>query len=477
MQKKSSYWLKLGLLLMSTLLYSGCSTGNPAVGSYYSAQVDKYETYSEIARHAIEYTGPESRPLVIIHGFLGSRLKDARNDENIWGEIRVSDALGGYSPELLRNLALPMRQGAKLSDLRDQAIPDGLLTEFKVRIGSLTFNVEGYGTLIEELETIGYHRNPDGKGRKVYIFDYDWRRDLPENAIRLGKFLESCRRQQQQEIEKRFGIADYPVKFDLLGHSMGGLLARYFLRYGGRDLPEDGSLPQVTWAGREYVRRAVLAGTPNDGYLDTGVELVNGLQIAKEAAAYPPAVIGTFPTYYQMLPRTGSRSVLDDENQELDLFDPAVWEKYRWGLLSPEADATLKILLPDVPSPEERRAIARDHLVKCLKRAKTFTTAMRQEAIPPKNVSQVLFLGDAVPTSRRAEPVDGKLKVTEYDAGDGKVTSASARLDLRQGAQSFTPYEDSPVHFDTVIHIPGAHMGLMQSPFFRDNLSYQLQKK
>lgn len=44
---------------------------------------------------------------------------------------------------------------------------------------------------------------------------------------------------------------------------MGGLIARYYLRYGTENLNENGSLPQLSWAGSKLVEHLVVIGTPN----------------------------------------------------------------------------------------------------------------------------------------------------------------------------------------------------------------------
>ncbi len=43
---------------------------------------------------------------------------------------------------------------------------------------------------------------------------------------------------------------------------MGGLVLRYYLRYGAQPLPEDGSIPRLTWAGAANVANAILVATP-----------------------------------------------------------------------------------------------------------------------------------------------------------------------------------------------------------------------
>ena len=82
---------------------------------------------------------------------------------------------------------------------------------------------------------------------------------------------------------------------------MGGLVARYYLEYGAQPLPNDGSLPPLTWAGARYVDRVMLVGTPNAGSIKAIEQLVNGVRFAPILPKYHPAIIGTLPGVYQLL--------------------------------------------------------------------------------------------------------------------------------------------------------------------------------
>src|SRR5262249_10306984 len=157
----------------------------------------------------------------------------------------------------------------------------------------------------------------------------------------------------------------------------------------------DGSTPTPTWAGAPYVSRAVFVATPNAGSVEALANLVEGVSFSWLLPRYPPAVIGTFPALYQLLPRARHRAVLDAAGQPLAPFDPAVWQRYGWGLAAPAADAELAALLPDVPDPATRRAIALDHLAKSLERARRFQTALDVRASPPPGLTLHLFAGDA----------------------------------------------------------------------------------
>jgi hypothetical protein len=259
---------------------------------------------------------------------------------------------------------------------------------------------------------------------------------------------------------------------------MGGLLSGYYLRYGDVDLPADGSVPELTWKGGNYIDKVLIVGTPNAGFLDTCQELIYGLQVAPGTPTFPPAMLGTFATYYQMMPVYGFRSVLyeDDLNgAEVDIFDPDVWIQMKWGLADPAQDKYLQVLLPEVKDPLERRSIALDHLSKCLKRAKQFSAAMQVKARPPENVALFLFAGDAIETSRTAtvNRKTGEFKVVEYAPGDGKILTSSALFDLREDGY-WTPYLRSPITWHGTFFLNAAHMGITKSSVFNSNASFCL---
>ncbi len=477
---KQIRWLPL---LLITIMLHGCFSTYFSTGSYNSKSVYSYPLNSTITQHSMSYEGVERNPVIVVHGFLGARLKNIRTGEIVWGEFTGMDSLKGFSDEQLKGISIPMEMGKPLKDLINDVCPASILQNVGIGILGLHFDMAVYDKMLEILANAGYVAEdkplPEGsRFPSLFVFYYDWRRDLPENAGRLHEFILRKKALLQEQYKKCYGLDEYDVQFDIVAHSMGGLLARYYLEYGDQELPEDGSMPVLDWRGSTHVDKLVVVATPNAGYLDTFVELQKGLQITPEAPVYPPGVICTFPTYYQMLPLISTRSVIykdDPEGKVVDIFDPDVWDRMRWGLADPKQDVVLKIILPDVKTPAARRAIALDHLRKCLRRAKQFTDAMRIEAVPPDDVALYLFLGDSVPTSRTAE-VDrdtGDFEITAYEAGDGKVLASSARMDDREGGQ-WRPFSVSPIKWQAVIHIFAAHMGIPTSQEFADNVSYYL---
>ncbi len=461
----------------------GCSSTDPATGSYNSAAVYDRPLYSTIAKNSMAYEGIYRNPVIVVHGFLGARLKSATTGETVWGYITGRETISGFEDYQLRQFALPMEKDKTLKELKDNLYASELLESFTVKVLGMQFNVNAYNKMLDILRNAGYNQEgkPLPKNKHFYslfTFYYDWRRDIPENAAKLHEFILQKRAYLQQEYKKLYGLENYNVQFDVIAHSMGGMVSRYYLRYGNQDLPADGSMPKLDWYGSKYIDKLVVVGTPNAGYLDTFVELTGGLQIEPAAPAYPPAVIGTFPTYYQMLPLNSSRSVVyadDPKGKAVNLFDPQEWIKNKWGLANPDNDEILKKIIPLVKTPEERRAVALDHLAKCLKRAKQFTDAMRINATPPDDVNLFLFLGDAVPTRRTAmvNRSTGSIEVTDYEAGDGKVLASSARLDEREG-QQWTPFMQSPIKWQCIVHLNAAHMGITLSTEFADNVTFFL---
>ena len=472
----SRFMISLLGIAIITVTVSGCSV----TGSYTSNAKFSENVLGPIEKKEFAYQGPYRNPIIIVHGFLGSNLVDKKTGENYWGHFIGADAFT-VSQSRMRGLAIPMQMGKPLKDLNDNTVPDGMLDTVTVRLFGMTFEEKAYINLVDVLQSGGFQAEgqPLEPGKNYYTlfqFSYDWRRDLQWNAVKLHEYILKKRKYMQKQYQIMYGVKDYDVQFDLIGHSMGGLLSRYYLRYGTADLPPEGEKPNITWAGSKFVDRVIILGTPNAGYLDTILEMTGE---TPTIPPLPPALLGTWPTYYQMMPTPSRRSVVyaDDPSKAVDMFDIKVWLKMKWGLADPKQAEILKIILPGIKDDNERRRIAFDHLEKCLKRAKRFIEAMEIKAEPPEDVKLYLVLGNAVKTRRRARlnPETGKLTVTDddYAPGDGKVTKSSALFDRRAG-QTWTPYFSSPISWRGIIQLRAAHMGITTAPAFKDNILFLL---
>lgn len=464
--KKIKIWIVTWCLCAIASLSISCATG-----SYQDSGIYMHPVNDRMSQMAAQYEGPLRNPVIVIHGLLGAKLSDQKGSV-IWGKFSPAQIAVGKN---FRELAHPMKKGVPIPELKNDIHASGLLEQSEVQILGLQFSLDSYDILLNALKRNGYAPEakrlfPDKHFPSLFVFYYDWRRDISENAAVLDRFIKEKKKLLQNQYHAMYGTEqEYDIQFDLVGHSMGGLVARYYLRYGGKILPDQAQeLQPPDWSGAKHVDKIVIIGTPNAGYADTLLELKNGLRLISGSPAYPPALLGTFLSYYEMLPAPEQKIVREKETRRaVDLYDINTWLKYQWGLADPEQDDWLKRILPDAKTKEERRAIALDHLKKALIKAKLFRMALSFPADHcPPDVSLWLIAGNAVRTNAELE-VDrqGELTVAEQAAGDGKVTFASACQDTRAGG-TWYPYMTSPVYWKAIYPVPGGHMGIMNSSFF-----------
>lgn len=459
--------------LLLALLALGCTTS-----------ITPLPDFGGLYNRAARWRDDRRNPVIVIPGVLGSILRDPASDRVVWGAF-----LGRYadprSPDGARLVALPMAEGAALRDLRDDNVPDGVLESVRVSLLGLPVEQQAYVSILRTLGVGGYRDQQLAEAGAIdygtdhfscFQFDYDWRRDNVENARRLHEFILEKRDYVRAQLRERYGIERDEIRFDLVAHSMGGLLARYYLRYGTADLPEDGSEPEISWAGARNVERMVLVGTPNAGSLVALRDLIEGTKLSFVLPRYAPALIGTMPAIYQLLPRTRHAAVVDESGQPIDLFDPRVWDYYGWGLAGPAALPVLRRILPDAADDAERERIATKHLAKSLRRAQRFHAALDRPATPPPGTVMHLFAGDAqkTPAVVRARD-DGKLDVLAWAPGDDTVLRSSAVMDERVGRDDdWAPGLVSPIAWQDVSFVFSDHLAMTRDPSFTDNILYRL---
>jgi len=463
----------LASLLAVTLVLAGCARRGPVA------------ELAQIYNRAAQDNGPGRNPVIVIPGILGTKLVDQPTETVVWGAFagkyaNTETAQGAWL------MALPMREGEELAELRDDVQPKGALDRLKVSLWGLPISLDAYVNILATLGVGGYRDQQLAWAGAIdygtdhftcFQFDYDWRRDNVENAKRLHQFILKKKAYVQDQMEKRYGQSNAEVKFDIVAHSMGGLISRYYLMYGDADLSQDGAQPVVTWSGAKHVERLVLIGTPNAGSLESLIQLLYGKEFAAALPRVPAVVLGTMPSIYQLLPRSRHKPIRDEaDGQPLtDLYDPKLWEQMGWGLCNPNQAKVLEWLIPDEPNPVVRRRIALDHQRKCLLRAKRFTTSLDVPAPLPEGLELHLFVGDAEPTAERAlvDRKSGNMWVVQRGPGDGTVLRSSAmmdeRLDERWGAKLRSPIQWTQVHF-----LFTDHLGMTKDPMFADNVLYLL---
>ena len=223
---------------------------------------------------------------VIVPGIIGSQL--LRRPTAARCGSNSGNAFGYH------DLRLPAR--LPLADSLDDLLPKGLI------------GVGGVLPQAVRLHRVRRHARP-ARGRRLlprraaerargaiyHVFAYDWRRDLVESARRLGQSLDA--------LADLRGEPD--ARFNLVGHSMGGLVARYYLRYGGA---EPGG--PVTWGGARRIENLVLVATPNGGSIASLDAVLRGNRVGLSATTLAASVIARMPAIYQLLPPRGTKPLL-----------------------------------------------------------------------------------------------------------------------------------------------------------------------
>ncbi len=452
-KQSSLVWLLVACLVVSLL---------PACGARRTPNL------ARIFADASTRTG--KRPLIIIPGVLGSRLVNNRTGEIVWESAfrsKVDDIGLPVSPDIRSN--------------RDDLIPQRIIEVARFLRAAPEIYV--YRELLNAMRDFGGYRegdwaNPalDGDRDTYYVFPYDWRRDNVESAAELVRRIE--------ELKTRLNRPD--LRFNIVAHSMGGLVARYAAMYGAEDLPVD-ETPKVTWAGAKHINNIFMFGTPNQGSADALATLIDGYSIREglrprlrlfRNLTSEDAL--TLPAIYQLLPHAHAAKFLDENLQpvDVDLYDPATWQRYGWGAISDEdfrrrfverelnRKAGVEDKKTNAPTNPNERQAAREaaepfapstletldaYFAAVLKRARRFHEALDAPVAANAPVKLYLFGGDCEETLNAPiiirEPKTGRYRtlieprsftnsvnqkftrkqvtLAMYEPGDGRVTRNS----------------------------------------------------
>jgi pimeloyl-ACP methyl ester carboxylesterase len=372
------------------------------------------------------------RPIIIIPGILGSELVNPETNEVVWPSLRRSDKDG---------LTLPL--APRLRESRDSLVARQVLGTIKTPF--FVPEIKVYQDLLVALQKYGGFREgnwdapgPDDFRDTFYVFPYDWRRDNVETAQLLIRRIAT--------LKAKLNRPD--LRFNIVAHSMGGLISRYAARYGDADLPEEGRLPASNWAGASHINKIFMFGTPNQGaasilrvmlkgYLsDDGLsKLVSSVtnKLTREDAL-------TIPSLYQLLPHSSSVSFLDENLQplDLDLYNTAVWRKYGWTPAGDEkyrADFQAGKLEGDcAPCPKGKPEELDAFLALVLRRAKRFHEALDAPTSGEIRVPLYVYGGDCLETL--VAPVlvfdDKKQRWTTLTRSQEIKTSAGRKISSKE---------------------------------------------
>ena len=434
-------------------------------------------------------------PVVVVPGILGSRLRNPATGEIVWPSAIRSDVDG---------LSLPMTPA--LADNRDALVADEIVTTARLfpRFERISPEVYVYRELIGALrDYAGYregswdHPAPADFEDTFYVFPYDWRRDNVETAALLVRRLE--------ELKRKLGKPD--LRFNVVSHSMGGLVTRYAARYGAADLPPDGVEPQPTWAGAAHIAKIFMIGTPNEGTAEAMVTLLEGYSITEglrrrvrllNKLRREDAV--SVPSIYQLLPHAATARFLDENLRELkvNLYDPQTWREYNWSPIF-QADFRARYARGDAkdengrlaPRPAEELDA---YLAAVLKRARRFQDALDAPSpvAPPvplfafggdceETLSAIVILRDrktgmwrTVTQPRPLRDSGGRewkrreVERAMYEPGDGRVTRRSLMGETLADARRSQLF-NTPLPVAHAVFACDLHSDLQKNKTIQDN--------
>ena len=249
--------------------------------------------------------------VVVLPGIMGSELLDAKGHP-LWAVsagalARAIHKLGGS----LRRLTLPATLDAERPP--DDVRPGRLVDSLHV-IPGLWSPIVGYDGLLRFLRSPRFHLVEEVPGDadvlpNLISFAYDWRLSCRYNGKRLAKeVVPALKRWREQP-----GMKD--AKLVLVGHSMGGLVARWFAEQEG---------------GAEYIRALITVGTPHRGSLSALNTLANGIgphipwlhESLWNFARSLPSMYELLPTYKCIARPDGERAALSEV--ECPRIDPVM---------------------------------------------------------------------------------------------------------------------------------------------------------
>lgn len=237
----------------------------------------------------------DTNPVIIVHGIQGSWLKDEYpvnyQDSVLWTGILKKD----FGSLHLHPLDATVDAEPRRLVRAHQAIP--LI----------------YESLTEEIREELKEEHP-----YVYVFTYDWRKDNRVAAAELGAFVERVLHIAGVHESGKKPPAAPPKKVTLIGHSMGGLVIKWYATQILGPAKASRTIDQIITLATPYRGsvKAIEALLPGARNL-FGVENQKSMRHAAR----------TMPGVYQLLPSWPEATVRRKDGTPLDIFDAKNWQK------------------------------------------------------------------------------------------------------------------------------------------------------
>jgi hypothetical protein len=373
----------------------------------------------------------EGVPLVMIHGFKGSHLKDSQTGRRAY--VTRTGAAGLLTP----SLALPMnwnfkktkgkgKQKSEVAQEKDTLLPDGPIPS--------VLGVKVYSPFLKLAKA---------SGRPFYPFAYDWRRDNNENSVLFERFLESVEEKERLKIldpieqttqSKKLSERDLQrrkeqrdqlnihgrVKIQIVAHSNGGLLTLSVLN-----------------RRPDLIHSVLFAGVPFGGGIGFMPDLHVGTPLGLNKKLLKPEVLFTFPTsftFFSLDPNDSGLFESDGTPIKADLYSIKEWKKHKLSLYSHENE-TKDEQNQNVENQDDTKCKLtpqhKTHLKYALRQARRFKESLAARSditYPPIGV----IVGEGIPTLNKMLK-DGPKSVRGWDFvtadrgdGDSRVTVEKA---------------------------------------------------
>lgn len=408
--------------------------------------------------------------ILFVPGIMGSELHRRDNGEVIWGQYGTGAANPAKRPEDMVAMALPPVLDGDVTLREDPEVePGGEMLAVELRVGKLPLRARAYPGVFEGVmkalaDREGHYQrlslDDAAEGRSpIYAVGYDWRRSVTAETGWFHMDVMAAVEAREQ--------AGLDPRIDIVAHSMGTQLVRWYLRHGTARLGPEGLVDaDPDWDPSRYVRQVILVAPPNLGEPSSLDKLLHGESPNALLPFYDPALTATFPSLYEILPRPrDARVVWSDDRTPVDLYDVALWERYAWGPFDPRWDEHLSWVFPGATDRAMRLDELRTHVAACLDHARRYHELMDAPRAF-ENVDVHLFVGTAhdTPGTLVVDRDTGDTSWASRDPGDGTVSRLSALAE--------THYEWSSVHF-----VAADHMAITGDTAFIEDALYLLLRQ
>jgi len=301
-------------------------------------------------------------------------------------------------------------------------------------------------------------RNDRTRLASLFVLYYDWRRDIAESACLLANRV--------ARIRARTGASRVYV----VGHSLGGVVARYYARYGGRDVMRDRDCPLASGGpatlinapGASTIGGLITLGAPHQGSAQAFRGLMQDFNVFGVLSVGLRDAVFTMPMAWQLLPFGGADGgvpllVGSNGTERVPLYEPQGWIERGW--------------VPGDPRDPERRQF----LETMLARARRLHRRLQEPSAAEDAVPRLVLGSSCRPTPARAVAEDGKVAFLSRSESDnpmfGRVTVPGDGVVSLDSALGISP---SPTL--TTMTVCTGHSAYVDEPSVTDRISQVLQR-